>query len=195
MDLAGQAGCPSLIKPSKKDLIEKAFGHLSNTPDESIPGGMDYDGLPCPKKGCRGCKGPNCRNENNNNNNNNSHGEPSNTITQATWTTKHDQPTLKFSTVMSKATMVSSQTRNSVHPTSSTSSSSVMSSIAPVSTLGCKGMAAIYASGYEETPSDVPRRRTYPIGLHRNPLEVRAPKSVKACNMDLAAFKYPSLNE
>ena len=71
LNLAGQAGCGPLIKiPNKDDLIKKAFKPLSNAPDELIPGGMNYDGLPCPAKGCRGCKGPKCRNNDNNGNNN-----------------------------------------------------------------------------------------------------------------------------
>jgi hypothetical protein len=61
LNLADKAGCPSLIKmPSKDDLIKKAFEPLSNAADEAIPGGMKYQSLPCPKKGCRGCKGPKC---------------------------------------------------------------------------------------------------------------------------------------
>ncbi|PSN59831.1 hypothetical protein BS50DRAFT_594260 [Corynespora cassiicola Philippines] len=62
VDFAGQAGCGQMI-PTKEDLIAKAFGAFTSAPDELVPGGMRYDELPCPAKGCTGCKGPNCKSE------------------------------------------------------------------------------------------------------------------------------------
>jgi hypothetical protein len=44
-----QAGCDPLI-PSKTDLINKAFGPLVDSSDGLVPGGMNYDDLPCPAK-------------------------------------------------------------------------------------------------------------------------------------------------
>jgi hypothetical protein len=186
MDLAGQAGCPSLIKPSKKDLIEKAFGPLSDTPDGSIPGGMNYESLPCPKKGCRGCKGPNCRNDNKSDNDG-----TSNTNEQAVPTTRKEERTLATSTFPPKTT-ASPLVQASSRTTSILSSSSATSSVAPVSTLGCKGLASVYAS--EEEPKSDLRRRGYPINLQH--LKGRADgKPAKACGIVLKSFRYPSAGE
>lgn len=68
-DFADQAACGSLI-PKKVDLIKRAFGPLTDVVDEVVPGGMNYDKLPCPAKGCRGCKGPKSRGNNHDGNGN-----------------------------------------------------------------------------------------------------------------------------
>jgi hypothetical protein len=54
LSLSKSAGCGeppfSLAK-----LVEK-FLDFADVPDDTIPGGMDYRSLPCPKKGCKGTK-------------------------------------------------------------------------------------------------------------------------------------------
>jgi hypothetical protein len=156
-------------------LVKRAFEPLSNAPDEVIPGGMNYESLPCPKKGCRGCKGPKCKSDDNNENNGvsrtNSHLAPTNIPSQPLQTEETPKTTQA--------------------PTKSALSSTLPSSSAiPTSTLGCKGLAARYT--YEETSEKERRMRSYPIDVKLHRLEKRKPKSVKACGFDLVSFDYYS---
>jgi hypothetical protein len=113
--------------PSRDDLIKRAFEPLSNAPDEAIPGGMNYESLPCPKKGCRGCKGPKCRS----NNSNDSHGA-SKTGGQPTSTKRQSQ-----TQQTSKAPTTTPSPMKSLASTRSSSSLAMR-----MSTVRCKGLGA-----------------------------------------------------
>jgi hypothetical protein len=140
---------------------------------------MNYESLPCPAKGCRGCKGPKCRNDNGNDN----HGE-SKTDARPSPTTTNSQPEQTHETP--KTTQPP--------PKSSSSSTSLISSAIPTSTLGCKGLAARYT--YEESSEVERRTRSYPIDVQLHRLQKRAaPKNAKACDFDLKSFRYPSSGE
>jgi hypothetical protein len=128
LNLADKAGCPSLIQmPSKDELIKKAFGPLSNAADEVIPGGMRYESLPCPKKGCRGCKGPKCSGSKASDD---SHGG-SKTGGQPGSSTMHSQAQQSHGTLKTRAS-----------PTKSLARSTLSRFVAMhTSTAGCQGLA------------------------------------------------------
>jgi hypothetical protein len=126
LDFGGQAGCGALIKiPTKDDPIKKAFDPFTNAPDELIPGGMNYESLPCPAKGCKGCKGPNCKNKSDNEDNNDNN-NPSLTNGQPPEKTENSQI---------------EHTSESPPTTTTTSTSSSTSSAFSTSTLDCKALA------------------------------------------------------
>jgi hypothetical protein len=192
MDFAGQAGCGPLI-PKKDDLIKKAFGPLSDAADELIPGGMNYQSLPCPAKGCRGCKGPKCKNDDKN----------SKTADQPTQTTQKTQPestndpakTTDASKSSPTSSDAGSSTNSDAGSSTSSDSTSSTSSVTPTSTMDCKAVAA-KDTGEEENPESDARRRSYPINPNFNRLDKRArPKSAKACGIDLQSFSYPAFGE
>jgi hypothetical protein len=179
LNLAEKAGCGPLIKiPSKDDLIKRAFEPLSNAPDEVVPGGMNYESLPCPKKGCRGCKGPKCKKEDSDDNIGGSK--------------TGSQPNPK--TIQSQPEQTHETPKTTQSPTQSSSlTTSVSSSDRPISTLGCKEVAALYT---EEEISETKRQtRSYPITLNKHRIEKRKPKEAKACNFLLESFDYPSAGD
>jgi hypothetical protein len=175
LNLADKAGCGPLIKiPSKDDLIKRAFEPLSNAPDEVVPGGMNYESLPCPNKGCRGCKGPKCKKDDSDHNK-----DSSTKSSQPTPTSIHSQPEQSQETPKTTAPPKES-------PADATSPTSFAT---PMATLGCKGLAARYT--YEN--SEMERRmRSYPIDVQSYRLEKRKPKKAKACDFDLTSFDYYS---
>jgi hypothetical protein len=203
LNFAEQAGCGPLI-PSRSDLIKKAFTPLVDAPDEIVPGGMNYDGLPCPKKGCKGCKGPNCTN-----NSGNGDGDTSKASGKPTSTTQSYHSSSKVppanSTVPSKtsstpapSSATASQPSSSISPgnptiTSTTLISSTLSLSSSTAT-SCEALAAL------DDDDDVPEvdlfSRSYPIDLRYRGFEKRAKaKSGMACEYLLSSFRYPGSGE
>ena len=182
-NFAEQAGCGSLI-PTKNNLIKKAFTPLVDAPDELVPGGMNYEDLPCPKRGCKGCKGPKCTNGSGNEG-----GDASKTSIQPAPTTGSTVPP-QVTTIVSKTSSGSLLSTAAV--SSIISSSSSMSSIATPS-LSCQDLAALDKD--EEIVEPEVLRRSYPINLTYHRLDKRKPKEGKPCGKSLDSFNYPSTSE
>jgi hypothetical protein len=202
LNFAEQAGCGPLI-PSRSDLIKKAFTPLVDAPDEIVPGGMNYDGLPCPKKGCKGCKGQNCAY-----NSGNGGGDTSKASGKPTSTTQSYHSSSKVppenSTVFSKtsstpapSSATASQPSSSISlgtptitSTTLTSSTLSSSSSTPTSSLSCAALAALEQEEDVSEPGLI--SRSYPIDLRYLGLEKRAKaKSGNACGFELKSFDYP----
>ncbi|USP75708.1 hypothetical protein yc1106_02982 [Curvularia clavata] len=200
-DFAGQAGCGASI-PKKEDLVKRAFGPLTDVVDEVVPGGINYNKLPCPAKGCKGCKGPKCRgNDNEDNGNNGSPGSktiPGQTATNngpesteqptkttgslaassvATVTFAPTLSTIIRSSVIATTSPSASPTDSSVIFSSSSQpvSSSSSSSAATPSSLSCQALAALDT---EEDPTEL-KKCVYPIDFLKRHLEKRAVNPAK----------------
>ncbi|RII10006.1 hypothetical protein CUC08_Gglean005996 [Alternaria sp. MG1] len=182
-NFAEQAGCGPLI-PTKNNLIKKAFTPLVDAPDELVPGGMNYEDLPCPKRGCKGCKGPKCTNGSGNEG-----GDASKTNIQPAPTTGSTVPP-QVTTIVSKTSSGSLLSTAAV--SSIISSSSSMSSIATPS-LSCQDLATLDRD--EEIVEPEVLRRSYPIDLTYHRLYKREPKKGKPCEQSLNSFNYPSTSE
>jgi hypothetical protein len=200
MNFGGQAGCPSLIKPSKQDLIAKAFQPLVDAPDSMLPEGMNYDSLPCPAQGCRGCKGPKCRDDNKHDDD-----KPSKTGIQPVQTSKAStqmaastpvkttgsQLNPSNAVIASKWSTVSMPTSQSVSTAASLFvSASSSSSVVVRPTLSCEAIAALDEP--ELDASNGTLRRSYPIDLRSYHLERRGDKHGQACGIVLRSFAYPA---
>jgi len=205
-DFAGQAGCSPLV-PSRDDLIKKAFTPLVDAPDELVPGGMNYDDLPCPAKGCKGCKGPRCTR-----NGGNGDGDTTKASAKPAPTTASDLPSSRappvettvpfktsstFATSSLTASTISSPTSSttpSVTSTTLVSTTLSSSSSAATSSLSCKDLAALDKDEVVDEASLL--SRSYPIDLRYARLEKRAkPKEGGACGYTLKSFPYPASGE
>ncbi|CAN9377082.1 unnamed protein product [Alternaria sp. RS040] len=183
-NFAEQAGCGPLI-PTKDNLIKKAFTPLVDAPDELVPGGMNYEDLPCPKRGCKGCKGPKCTNGSGNEG-----GDASRTTIQPAPTIGSTVPP-QVTTILSKTS--SGSLLSTAAMSSIISSSSSMSSTATPS-LSCQDLATLDKD--EEIVEPEALRRSYPVDLTYHRLEKREPKKGYPCDgMLLASFDYPSTSE
>lgn len=54
LSLSKEAGCGE--PPFSISKLVGAFLDFANVPDETVPGGIDYQNLPCPKGGCKGTR-------------------------------------------------------------------------------------------------------------------------------------------
>ncbi|KAI4663275.1 uncharacterized protein J4E78_003686 [Alternaria triticimaculans] len=205
-NFAGQAGCSPLVL-SRDDLIKKVFTPLVDALDELVPGGMNYDDLLCPAKGCKGCKGPRCTR-----NGGNGDGDTTKASAKPAPTTAGDHPSSKsppaettvslktsstFATSSLTASTISSPTSSTTPPVTTTtlvSTTLSSSSSAATSSLSCKDLAALDKDEVVDEASLL--SRSYPIDLRYAGLEKRAkPKEGSACDYPLESFRYPSSGE